>query len=50
MSRVYYCKETDELVIAEYDPSMGWFILHWEYGAQCVEPMELGKLERIGDL
>lgn len=48
--RLYYCEPTNELVIAEYDPSMGWFILHWEDESQCVEPMELRKLHLVGEL
>lgn len=47
---VYYCEPTDEIVLAEFDPTMCWIILHWSDGSQCCEPVELRKLELLGEL
>lgn len=53
MNRVYYYPPNDEVVIAELDRAMGWFIVHWDDGQKDIyEPSYFKHLgfELLGEL
>lgn len=49
---IYYCNQSDELAVVEYDSAMGWYCIDW--GDEFCEPVDCISLEThlefIGEL
>lgn len=53
INRVYYYPTTDEIVVAELDQAMGWFIVDWGDGQKDIyEPSYFTRFgfEYLGEL